>query len=164
MQKKKLKIYALWGRGRGNCIIKLMFQIYPQLFVIRRRLIKRECAVTVIQKYWRGYRSRGGLKEKWVELTKQLGVIRERLDKATATAEPKDRLRARPSSAIDFLFSIRDVAELICAVKTLDIETRLSEDCCKKLSHDENKPLAQLMNLINRMNRSVPHMEVRLNY
>ena len=114
MQKKKLKIYALWGRGRGNCIIKLMFQIYPQLFVIRRRLIKRECAVTVIQKYWWGYRSKVVLKEKWVE--------------------PKDRLGARTSSATDFLFSIRDVAELICAVKTLDIETRLSEDCCKKLS------------------------------
>ena len=133
-------------------------------FVIRRRLLKRVSAVTVIQKYWRGYRSRMVLKEKWVELTKQLVVIRERLDKATATAEPKDRLGARTSSAIDFLFSIRDVAELICAVKTLDIATRLSEDCCKKLSQGENKPLAQLMNLINRMNRSVPHMEVRLTY
>ena len=124
MQKKKLKIYALWGRGRGNCIIKLMFQINPQLFVIRRRLIKRECAVTVIQKYWRGYRSKVVLKEKWVE--------------------PKDRLRARTSSAIDFLFSIRDVAELICAVKTLDIETRLSEDCCKNsLMHDHGENMVR---------------------
>ena len=131
-----------------------------QRFILKRRLYKRESAVTVLQKYWRGYRSRVAMKEKWQELTNQLVVIRERLEKATATADPKDRLGVRTSTAIDFLFSIRDVAELIYAVKTLDIATRLSEECCRKLSQGENKPLAQLMNLINRMNRSVPHMEV----
>lgn len=129
-------------------------------YISHRKIVKRVICATVIQKYWRGYKSRVVMREKWTGLTSQLAEIRGRLEQATAAAEPKDRLGSRTASAIDYLFSIRDVAELIYAVKTLDMATRLSEDCCLKLSQGDNKPLGQLLNLINRCNRSVPHMEV----
>ena len=128
--------------------------------VVLRRIEKKVVSATVIQKYWRGYKSRLILRKKWTELTKRLSIIRERLDVATATADPKDQLGCRTDSAIDYLFSIRDVAELICAVKTLDLATRVSEDCCRRLCGGDIRPLSQLLNLINRCNRSVPHVEV----
>jgi hypothetical protein len=40
----------------------------------------------------------------------------------------QDALGARTASAIDYIFSTKDVAQLICAVKTLDLSTRLSQD------------------------------------
>jgi hypothetical protein len=53
------------------------------------------------------------------------------------------------------------MAELICAVKTLEVATRLSEDCCQQMAcHDGQRPLIQLVSLMNRCNRSFPHMEV----
>ena len=129
--------------------------------VIKKRIQRRTDAATVIQKYWRGYQSRVVMRERWLALTKQLVEIRGRLELANAAAQPSNRLGSRTASAIDYLFSIKDVAELICAVKTLDMATRLSEDCCLKLSEGSNKPLAQLLSLINRCNRSIPHMEVQ---
>ena len=92
--------------------------------IVEKRRLRRETSATVIQKFWRGYKSRILMKEKWLEITKQLAAIRERLEQATAAADPKDWIGARTDSAIDHLFRIRDVAELICAVKTLDIATR----------------------------------------
>ena len=70
---------------------------------------------------------------------------------------------ARTAKAIDYIFTIRDMAELICAVKTLEVATRLSEDCCQQMAacYDEEQwPLVQLVSLMNRCNRSFPHMEV----
>ena len=49
--------------------------------------------------------------------------VKLRLEEATAAAKPEDCLAARTSSAIDYIFSIRDVAQLIRAVKTLDGRT-----------------------------------------
>jgi myosin heavy subunit len=60
-------------------------------YLVRRRVVKRVWASTVIQKFWRGYRFRLEMREKWRSLTEQLGEIRERLSLANAAAKPEDR-------------------------------------------------------------------------
>ena len=53
------------------------------------------------------------------------------------------------------------MAELIWAVKTLEVAARLSEDCCQLMAvHDGNRPLVQLVYLMKSCNRSAPSMEV----
>ena len=145
-----------------------------RMYIVKKRIMKRIASAVVIQKYWRGYKSRRQLREKWQELTSKLTEIRQRLEEATASADPEQRLGVRTANAIEYLFDIRDVAQLIHAVKTLDMATRLSEDCCIALSTNcgvqpvlednsegwDKNPLAELLNLVNRCNRSIPHMEV----
>jgi abnormal spindle-like microcephaly-associated protein len=145
-------------------------------YIVKKKIIKTIHSAVVIQKYWRGYKARIQMKQKWRELTAKLTEIRKRLEEATASAEPEQRLGVRTANAIDYLFHIRDVAQLIHAVKTLDMATRLSEDCCIALSRNcgglldvsvaggnwDKNPLAELLNLVNRCNRSVPHMEVTI--
>lgn len=103
--------------------------------------------------------------EQWSSTSSRLSILRDintRLQAVNAAAKPEDCLGARTASAIDYIFSIKDVAQLICAVKTLDFSTRLSLDCCMKMTEGQGRvtPVAQLVSLMTRCNRSVPHMEV----
>ena len=93
---------------------------------------------------------------------KQMKEIKARLEDVTAAARPEDCLAARTDVAIDYIFSIRDVAQLVRAVKTLDVSTRLSLDCCVRMTHmyKSGSPLMQLVSLMARCNRSEPHKEV----
>lgn len=88
--------------------------------------------------------------------------VKLRLEEATAAARPEDSIEARTASAIDYIFSIRDVAQLIRAVKTLDFSTRLSQDSCLKMTTEVvgKNPVGQLVSLMARCNRSEPHKEV----
>merc|ERR1719186_879838 len=136
-----------------------------RVVVERRRFIKVKTAATTIQKYWRGHWHRKVVMEQWSSLASRFSVIKEiklRLEEANAAAKPEDSLGARTASAIDYIFAIKDVAQLICAVKTLDFSTRLSMDCCMKMTEGFSgvSPVAQLVSLMTRCNRSVPHMEV----
>ncbi len=60
-------------------------------YLANRQLVKRIWASTVIQKFWRGYRFRLEMRDKWLGLTQRLGEIRERLSLANAAAKPEDR-------------------------------------------------------------------------
>ena len=92
--------------------------------------------------------------------------VKVRLEEATASAKPEDSIGARTASAIDYIFSIRDVALLIRAVKTLNFSTRLSLDCCLKMTGagTGKTPVGQLVSLMSRCNRSEPHKEVNIIY
>ena len=131
----------------------------------RRRFLKVKTAATTIQKYWRGHWHRKVVMEQWTTATSRLSILKDikmRLQEVNAAAKPEDSLGARTANAIDYIFSIKDVAQLICAVKTLDLSTRLSLDCCMKMMEGLGgvSPVAQLVSLMTRCNRSVPHMEV----
>ena len=93
---------------------------------------------------------------------KQLQEVRSKLEAATKAAKPEQKLGVRTHSAIAYIFDIHDVAQLISAVKTLDLATRLSLHLCRQMAEGEgsNKPVAALVSLLKRCNRSVPHMEV----
>ena len=138
-----------------------------RVVVERRRFIKAKTAATTIQKYWRGHWHRKVVMEKWTDFASQFSCLKDiklRLEEANAAAKPENSLGARTASAIDYIFAIKDVAQLICAVKTLDFSTRLSMDCCMKMTEGQDgvTPVAQLVSLMTRCNRSVPHMEVIL--
>ena len=62
-----------------------------RIYLIRRRGAKRIWASTVIQKFWRGYRFRTEMWDKWRGLTQRLEEIRGRLSVANAAAKPEDR-------------------------------------------------------------------------
>jgi len=133
--------------------------------IIRKRFLRIRAAATTIQATWRGRQSRIELRTRWKLMAsklKQLQEVRAKLESATASARPEQRLGARTHSAIAYIFDIHDVAQLISAVKTLDLATRLSLHCCWQMAQGEgpNSPVAALVSLLKRCNRSVPHMEV----
>ena len=131
--------------------------------VARRRFLENKKAATTIQKCWRGRWHRKVVMVQWDNNSSRLSILKDihlRLQQVNAAAKPEDCLGARTASAIDYIFSIKDVAQLICAVKTLDFSTRLSLDCCMKMTEGQGRvtPVAQQVSLMTRCNRSVPHM------
>ena len=69
--------------------------------------------------------------EQWTNISSSLSMLKDikiRLEEVNALARPEDLLGARTAFAIDYIFAIKDVAQLICAVKTLYLSTRLSFD------------------------------------
>jgi hypothetical protein len=60
-------------------------------YLTHRRLAKQVQATIVIQKFWRGYRSRLLMKNTWQAILQQLKEIRERLTSANAAATPENR-------------------------------------------------------------------------
>ena len=132
---------------------------------VRKTFLKQKKSAITIQKFWRGYWHRKVIMEQLSEMAATYKLVKDvkvRLEEATAAAKPEDSLGARTASAIDYIFSIRDVAQLIRAVKTLDFSTRISLDCCLKMTGKERKmtPVGQLVSLMSRCNRSEPHKEV----
>ena len=132
---------------------------------VRKTFLRQKRSAITIQKSWRGYWHRKVIMEQLSEMAATYRLVKDvkvRLEEATAAAKPEDSLGARTASAIDYIFSIRDVAELIRAVKTLDFSTRISLDCCLKMTGEEGEknPVGQLVSLMSRCNRSEPHKEV----
>ena len=133
--------------------------------VARRKFLRQKEAAVTIQKFWRGHWHRKVVMERRSEMAatyRSMKDVKVRLEDATAAARPEDSIGARTASAIDYIFSIRDVAQLIRAVKTLDFSTRLSLDCCLKMTGvaASKTPVGQLVSLMSRCNRSEPHKEV----
>jgi len=133
--------------------------------IVRRRFLRLKAAATTVQAAWRGRQGRIELRNNWKLMAsrlKQLQEVRAKLEAATKAAKPEQRLGVRTHSAIAYIFDIHDVAQLISAVKTLDLATRLSLHCCRQMALGEgsNRPVAALVSLLKRCNRSVPHMEV----
>merc|ERR1719209_2098886 len=133
--------------------------------IVRRRFLRLKAAATTVQAAWRGRQGRIELRNTWKLMAsrlRQLQDVRAKLEAATKAAKPEQRLGVRTHSAIAYIFDIHDVAQLISAVKTLDLATRLSLHCCRQMAQGEgpNSPVAALVSLLKRCNRSVPHMEV----
>ena len=138
---------------------------HMKMVVTRRQYLRMRNSSVVIQKFWRGYWHRKVVMEKISEMAatyKMMKEIKQRLEEVTAAAKPEDCLAARTDDAIDYIFTIRDVAQLIRAVKTLDMSTRLSLDCCTRMTfmYKSGSPIMQLVSLMARCNRSEPHKEV----
>ena len=108
-----------------------------RVVVERKRFIRARTAATTIQKSWQGHWHRKVVMEQWSSSSNRLSILKDinvRLREVKAVAKAEDSLGARTASAIDYIFSIKDVAQLICAVKTLDFSTRLSLDCSMKMT------------------------------
>jgi hypothetical protein len=121
-----------------------------------RRTIK---AAKCIQSYWRGYKQRQ-VKEAWCKRIKE---IRERIRNAQINAIEENKLYRRTISALNFLYTSKDMAYLIKVIRDLEFATRYSTSCCVRLIENNGLPLSILADLAERCNRSLPHMEVVTN-
>lgn len=68
------------------------------------------------QSYWRGYKARKALK---AEAAQQLAEVRKRVDEANRMATEDKKLCNRTAFAIDYLYKLKDMADLIKAMKDL---------------------------------------------
>ena len=119
------------------------------------------------------------------ELGKRIEEVREKVKKANENVTEDKKLGNRTDFALDYLYCFRDMGQLIQAVQDLgklfsklhlgihcicelihflvivsDISTRLSSVCCDRLISEGPRCLLVLLDLIQRCNRSVPHMVV----
>merc|ERR1719509_731902 len=155
-QQKFRSIKAMIIRLQTVARVKLAKEKFNRLKldVAYREQLRQELrileAVTTFQRVWRGRCARELLKASWTarraEELKRLEETRERLQAATAVAvaNPGECLGARTASAIDYLFSVRDMAELLARVKVIEVSTRLSEECCQQMAVAGNKPMEQI--------------------
>jgi len=149
---------------------------------VHMKKIREDNAAITIQKYWRGHVVRLGFRlaalqpivsqvnpppalqvvEVTVseELGKRIEEVREKVKKANENVTEDKKLGNRTNFALDYLYCFRDMGQLIQAVQDLDISTRLSSVCCDRLISEGPRCLLVLLDLIQRCNRSVPHMVV----
>merc|ERR1719422_1167551 len=160
--REQLRIEAEKLEAERRDVASIKISQHMRMVVERKKYLKVKKSAIVIQKFWRGHWHRKVVMERLSEMEATYKMIKQRLEEATASAKPEDCLAARTASAIDYIFSIRDVAQLIRAVKTLDLSTRLSLDCCWRMTEmfPGGSPTSQLVSLMARCNRSEPHKEV----
>jgi abnormal spindle-like microcephaly-associated protein len=91
---------------------------------------------------------------------KKIKIQLLRIERANirAKADPKLRLGNRTRTALDVLQTSSRLAEIMNAICTLEIATRLSDVCCASFA--EAKAPDILFSLIRTCNRSLPHVEL----
>ena len=75
-----------------------------------------------------------------------------------ALAEPNMRLSIRTSAALHSLQTSKRLAEIMKAIITLEVSTRLSVECCKAFALAKASNI--LYALVRTCNRSLPHIEL----
>lgn len=134
----------------------LTIQHFMKGYIVRCKYKRVIHSVTTIQAYWRGYKQRQ-VKEAWC---KRIQEVRRRVRKAQQNVTEEKKLCNRTVSALDFLYTSKDMANLIKVLRDLDVATRYSPFCCIRLIENNGMALSILANLAERCNRSLPHMEV----
>eukprot|EP00762_Andalucia_godoyi_P003843 ANDGO_08575.mRNA.1 Myosin-8 len=133
---------------------------------------KRESSSIVIQRIWRGYvvRRQLSVASQQKETTaahvqasrtsKRLYALRERLHQATVRARnaPELILSNRTASALAVLLSSKQLSLVIQACASLQTTVALSSVCAECLCNSGAIPV--LVGLIQRCNRSTPHIQV----
>jgi hypothetical protein len=91
---------------------------------------------------------------------KKLVVHVRRIQRANtrARADPKLRLGYRTRTALNILQKSTRLAEIMAAICTLEIATRLSQVCCESFAEADAPNI--LFSLIRTCNRSLPHVEL----
>ncbi|XP_070581728.1 abnormal spindle-like microcephaly-associated protein homolog [Ptychodera flava] len=112
---------------------------------------KRKRAVITLQSVWRGRKLRGSLK------SKKLRLIRGRLLEANKNATEDKKLCNRTSTALDYLLACKSMSNLLLALESLEITTRLSPACCERIV--ANNAVHVIYDVITSCNRSLPHMQ-----
>jgi hypothetical protein len=120
---------------------------------------KREKAATLIKAAWRGYKARKALES--AQNAAQLQEVQRKVTEAQKNATEEAKLCNRTSFALDNLFKYKDMGMLIEALNNLNVTLRYSTSCCLRMATEEQgKAVRILMELLNGLNRSVPHIEV----
>jgi abnormal spindle-like microcephaly-associated protein len=124
-----------------------------KLFLSKAAFTKLRKSTILMQCIVRGRRARRVRPKKI-----QIQVLRIERANIRAKADPKLRLGSRTRTALDVLLKSTRLAEIMNAICTLEIATRLSDVCCASFA--EAKAPDILFSLIRTCNRSLPHVEL----
>jgi len=161
-----LKIQRIWR--------KTLFR--RRIQIKRRRQLSKLSQVVVIEKVWRGHLARKkfsrtiqgfaaiqsifrgncvrkGNSRKICAVAKRIAQVNK-----IAKAEPEMTLGSRTSSALLILQTSKRLTEIMVAIQTLEISTRMSQKCCIAFTAAGAHNI--LYNLIRSCNRSLPHVEL----
>ena len=150
------KSYQLQLQRRTEAAVLL--QRVLQGWVVRREFIEQKRAATLIKAAWKSYKLRMAMKKE--AIAKQLAEVQRRVDEAHKNATEDQKLCNRTSFALDYLYNYKDMAMLIEALNNLNVTLRYSTNCCVRMLEEDAKALSILMDILNGLNRSVPHIEV----
>ena len=150
------KSYRLELQRRAEAAILL--QRVLQGWIVRREFLEQKRAATLIKAAWKSYKLRMALKKE--AIAKQLAEVQRRVDEAQKNATEDQKLCNRTSFALDYLYNYKDMAMLIEALNNLNVTLRYSTNCCARMLEDNARALSILMDILNGLNRSVPHIEV----
>ena len=122
-------------------------------YLARFRVSKMMSVVFFVQRAYRGRAIR-------LARSRMARAMARRIEKANRKAElePQMKLGVRTSSALDTLQKSKRLSEVIRAIKTLEVSTRLSEKCCRAFATADAPEI--LYALIRTCNRSLPHIEL----
>merc|ERR1719189_2816066 len=117
----------------------------------------QRCA-TMIKAFWRGYKARLAMKK--LVIAKQLAEVQRRVSEAHKNVTEDKKLCNRTAYALDYLFTFKDMGQLIIALEELNVTLRYSTNCCARMLEEDGKAVRILTDLLNGLNRSVPHIDV----
>ena len=120
--------------------------------------MKHVRAATVIKAAWRGYKARTALKK--AVIAKKLSEVQRRVSEAHKNATEDKKLCNRTAFALDNLLNYKDMGMLIEALNNFNVTLRYSTNCCWRMFEEDAKAVLILVELLNGLNRSVPHIEV----
>ena len=115
-------------------------------------------AATVIKAAWRGYKARKALKKAVIAI--KLAEVQRRVSEALKNVTEDKKLCNRTAFALDYLFKYVDMGMLIEALNNLNVTLSYSTNCCLRMIEEDGKAIGILMQLLNGLNRSVPHTHV----
>lgn len=130
----------------------IVLQSYCRTWLAKRRLHKIQSAAITLQSIWRGRKVRVSVK------SKKIARARDRCMKACKAATEDKKLCNRTTSGLHFLLTYKHLHQVVEAVCSLEVATRLSARCCERLVAGKAVPV--LFRLIKNCNRSLPCMEV----
>merc|ERR1711956_116837 len=107
----------------------------------------------VLQKWIRRF-----LAVKDLVIAKKLAEVQRRVSEAHKNVTEDKKLCNRTAYALDYLFTYKDMGMLILALNNLNVTLRYSTNCCLRMLEENGKAVRILMNLLNGLNRSVPHI------
>lgn len=163
------EIQSIWRGYQANVdfVLCVISAIKVQSFfrmasaILYRRQLEDEllaedkmlCGFTLLQGVVRGFLTRCRRPTKMNVITARLKGAEKR-----AREEPQLRLGARTMAALIVLQKSKRLAEIMSAISTLEISTRLSSVCCEAFAGCEAPEI--VFSLIRNCNRSLPHVEL----
>jgi len=143
--------FALFQKKIGHNARRL--QTLSRMFLARTRFQKARKVAFFLQVMFHGNKVRTKSSKHVKVLTKKI-----RLATQKALREPQMQLGRRTTRALYILQTSKRMVELMEAIETLEISTRLSKSCCIAFA-DTGAPTI-LYDLIRTCNRSLPHIEL----
>ncbi|XP_041377587.1 abnormal spindle-like microcephaly-associated protein homolog [Gigantopelta aegis] len=139
-----------WIQRRDQAAKVIQRKVVKWLLVVKQNRLHGHAAK--IQAVWKGYYVRRNTK------SKKINTVRIRIAEANSSATEEKKLGNRTTSALDYLLRYHQLSYILDALIQLDVATRLSPRCCKRLV--EVNAVHVIYRLIQSGNRSLPHMEL----